>query len=228
MNSVTRYLTLTILLAHVSFVSCSPRSDSSPTATSSPNQSPQTPQEELSVFRLETGSAPVESTTPQSDKFKVVEGSIKGILVQKKKVLDGPSKDNPMKKMYSAYYFLTRGNQIAAINEEGVHPTNSDSEMLAVNQENKPLDDNDVVETGLRIPEGRSLNHRTSGGGVIMRTVTPSFSGPVANTVPLIGEFRTDPKSKKGRVFPNIEIYTKNGVVSIPIEKLARFKTNDN
>jgi hypothetical protein len=40
---------------------------------------------------------------------QVIEGTIKGLVVQREKVEKSPSKDNPSKAVYSARYSLTNG-----------------------------------------------------------------------------------------------------------------------
>lgn len=151
----------------------------------------------------------------------VIEGQVKGLIVQKQDTSD------PAQRVFKGWYYLTKGEEVAAIDADGVHKTVPIVDDVGVRQERKPLDDLEILRLATKMPEASSSGRRTKAGGIVMRARTTSLMGPVTNALPLLGEFRIDPKTGQAELIPAIEVATANGVVNIPLAKLIKFKTKD-
>lgn len=186
---------------------------------------PNTSQETYS-FRRKGNSTPA-AADKALDGIKLVEGLIKGLIVQKGEVTESQSKDNPPKKTYTVSYELTNGNEIAAIDAEGVHQDSDKVLFLNVSQEDTPPDDNEVLETGMNISEQSFtpvLMARTPAGGLVVRISGKAKATQRTNANVLLGEYRLDPDTKKARLVPALDVNTAGGVVTIPVQNILKFK----
>lgn len=196
---------------------------------SDPQQSAaQTPNaiEEVYAFRRKGTAARTASNNPVEG-IKLVEGNINGLIVLKGEVKESQSKDNPSKMAYTVSYELINGSEIAAIDQEGVHQDSDKIVFLNVSQEGTPPDDNEVLETGMNISEQAMmpvLMARTPAGGLVVRISGRSKSKQRTTTDALLGEYRVDPQTKKGRIMPALEVNTAGGMVTIPVQNIPKFK----
>ena len=222
----SRAIVITLFLLVGPLSACSKRSDS-PTGSSAPAKE-EANGKEASVAFHNPDLPNAEVHLAQTSRVRIVEGKILGLIVQKETVLDGESKGKSSRKAYSARYWVTKGEEVAAFDGDGLHKAGSADEMVSVHQQNAPLDDAEVVQVALAIPETELLNprqnltlkHRTKAGGTVLRTRVTSFFGPVTTPFPLLGEFREDETTKKPALIPAIRISTANGVITVPIEKM--------
>ncbi len=103
-----------------------------------------------------------------------------------------------------------------------MHKDGSTIVLLSVSQEGTPFDDIEVLQTGVDMPEGAFFGAFTKAGGSIIRI---GGSGkPTSSTDMLLGEFRVDPGTRKGRIIPALEITTDAGPVTIPVKNFITFK----
>lgn len=196
-------------------------------ATGAPGGQPTpTPSQDIYSFRRKGSSGPAANSKPPEG-IKQVEGNIKGLIVQKGAVKESQSKDSPPKTSYTVSYELTNGSEIAAIDEEGVHQDSDSILFLNVSQEGTAPDDNEVLEAGMNISDQGMmpiLMARTPGGGLVVRVAGKSKLKQRTNTDALIGEYRLDPQTKKGRIIPALEVTTDGGIVTIPVQNIPKFK----
>jgi hypothetical protein len=159
---------------------------------------------------------------------QVVEGSVSGLIVQAKKPEKRPNEKGPVRHIDRDYY-LTRGENITAIDENGVQQ-NGDREVVSVmcgyrgspSQCAMPKAIEADILTKTRDWELGSAR-MTAGLGVLRMNDSSARSGP-ADLTPLLGELRVDPKTQKGRVIPAVEVTTPAGVVVIPLSDIAAFE----
>lgn len=176
--------------------------------------------QELYRFRQKSNSESKASDAAVQPGIVLIEGEIKGLIVQKGKLEQSPSEKNSAVMSYTVSYYLSNGNEIAAIDEAGIHRVGNRMAMLVVSQDGTPPDDVDALQSGMAMPDGMMLGF-TSAGGTIFRVGGRTAKETDAHT--LLGEFRVDPQTRKGRVIPALEINTEKGMVTIPVKRLVKF-----
>jgi hypothetical protein len=175
---------------------------------------------------------------------EVIEGQIKGTVVALKK--EGSQlKLESKKEGVSATYVLVRGAEIQTIDESGIFVWSGYC-AVALAGKDTVLDDIAVIRHTLRRPSGSFLvvNKAKDGTEVVILTFKPDketfyslrknlpadwqFAEVIsdANTVnaPLLGEYREEKGNP--RLTPAIEMDTKQGMVTIPIEEIVAFEAN--
>lgn len=152
------------------------------------------------------------------------EGKIAGLIVLKGRYEETPSEKNPGQKVYTARYVVVNGHDLEKIDEQGVHLGGGRvTGIFSVEQEGTPLDDLDVVHTGLQIPEGGFLSRGyTKAGGSMFRM--GGRAGAVISRDTVLGEYREDREKKESVLRPIIEIETAGGVVKVPVAELVELK----
>jgi len=156
---------------------------------------------------------------------KLVEGNIRGLIVQKGDVKESQSKDNPSKKSYTVTYQLTNGSEISAIDEAGVH-LDSDKILSVIVTQEGALPDDEVL--GMSLSEGAMalpvFMARTSAGGLVVRINGKAKTRRRTSAAALLGEYRLDPVAMKPRVIPHLEVSTLSGTVTIPVQDMVTFR----
>jgi len=148
----------------------------------------------------------------------VHEGKVNGLIVLKGDERETLSEQDPSKTVYWASYTVLNGSDLAAIDAKGVHlGSGQPVGRFDVMQEDAPLDDADVVRTGLRIPPGPFGTGTTKAAGTVSRVEDRTGPGPRRDTI--LGEFRTE--GDKVELRPAIEIETAQGIVKVPVEDLS-------
>ncbi|OGU42091.1 MAG: hypothetical protein A2315_09370 [Ignavibacteria bacterium RIFOXYB2_FULL_35_12] len=155
---------------------------------------------------------------------KVLEGTINGLIVQKEETKKSPSEKDPKKVVYNASYYLTNGEEIGLIDEQGVHKNSNKVVIINCSQEETPLNDLDVVETGINAPESPFSVSYTEAGGTVVRIGGRSSNPTSVSKDTLLGVYRADPKTGKGQIILEIEIVTEKGLVKVPIKSIVEFK----
>jgi hypothetical protein len=207
-----------LILLTLSLISCSsgPQQQQQANATASP---------ELTgtyVFYRKAGDGTAPQKNPVAADVKVVEGTIKGLIVQKSAVKQGPSEKDPTKTVYSGSYSLINGSEVGAIDEEGVHKQGTTIVLISVTQEGTTFDDTEVLQLAMDMPEGAFFGTRTKEGGTIFRI---GGSGkPTTSPDTLLGEFRIDPATRKGRLIHAVEVTSDTELVTIPVKNFIAFK----
>lgn len=229
-----RYIRIAIILVCCILSSCGIRQGGEQSVTkqaASPQPGAGTPNatHETYWFRRKGKSAPG-ATDKTLGGTRLVEGLIKGLIVQKGDVTESQSKDNPTKKTYTVSYELTNGDEISAIDEQGVHQDSDKILFLNVSQEDTPPDDKEVLETGMNISEqafAPLLMARTPAGGLVVRITGKSKAKQRTTADVVLGEYRLDPETKKGRLITALEVNTDGGVVTIPVQNILKFKEKE-
>jgi TonB family protein len=137
-------------------------------------------------------------------------GVIQGRIVMKQPLAKGRT-----------LYFLWYGKDIDEIDGHGVHVRKDVATISGIaDYEGRALGDVEVVETIARNqPSGANAIARLPNGKemLIVRLVAPQADVASWN---LLGEFRIDPRSGKGRLIPAIEIVTSTGIVAVPLAEI--------
>jgi WD40 repeat protein len=152
---------------------------------------------------------------------QVVNGEIQGLIVQRENI--SASREGG-KITYSAKYQLVNGSEVSAIDEGGVHWTTNKVSFFSVSQEDTPLDDVDVLETGMNTPPGSIFGGYTKAGGLVVAIGGRTLEEGGTCSDKLLGEFRINPLTKKGQIIPALELATANGTVKISVIEIVAFK----
>jgi hypothetical protein len=117
---------------------------------------------------------------------------------------------------------VINGSDIAVIDEKGVrHGGDQPAGVLNVTQEDAPLDDLDVVRSGLRIKPGPFATGATQAAGTITRVDrSPDQATPTRASV--LGEYREQGANNPAELRPVIEIETASGTVKVPVADLVQ------
>ena len=100
-------------------------------------------------------AGPAHAATIKTKAGIVYDGKISGLIVLKGRYKEEPSDKDASKTKYSARYVVINGTDITAVDESGVHQAgNRAVGIMAVSQDDAPLDDFDVLRAGLDMPEG--------------------------------------------------------------------------
>lgn len=156
----------------------------------------------------------------------VIDGTVKGLIIQKGDVEKSQSEDDPTKPVYSALYRLTNGKEITLIDEQGVHKKGKMIVFIRVIQKDAPPDDLEVVETGISAGEGGVSMFHTKAGGTGARVSGLSSRSDHVNTEELLGSLLIDPVTKKYQIIPAIEILTNKETIKVPIKDIVEFKVS--
>ena len=140
-------------------------------------------------------SVPALAATVRKKSGEVVEGKILGRIAQK------GSREN------SISFVLRQGDDITAIDEQGVHLKKKHKvELISVSYEGVPA------------PDSEMLNGR-GGKGSVMR-ITGTAEKPLDRD-PIVGEVRQE--MDEMRLIPAIVVQTKQGPVTIPLGEIVEF-----
>ena len=169
-------------------------------------------------------AGPAHAATIKTKAGILHEGKISGLIVLKGRYAETPSEKTPGQKVYSARYVVVNGSDVEKIDEQGIHQKGGRViGIFSVEQEGAPLDDLDVVRTGLQIPEGGFLSRGyTKAGGSMFRLGGRADKAITRDTV--LGEYREDGEKKESVLRPVLEIETATGVVKVPVTELVEFK----
>lgn len=164
------------------------------------------------------------AATIKTKSGSVHDGKISGLIALKGRYEETPSEKTPGQKVYSGRYVVVNGYDIEKIDEQGVHQKGGRVLVIfSVEQEGAPLDDLDVVRTGLQIPEGGFLSRGyTKAGGSMFRLGGRADKVITRDTV--LGEYREDREKKESELRPVIEIETAAGTVKVPVAELVELK----
>ncbi|HLG15347.1 MAG TPA: hypothetical protein VJH03_12710 [Blastocatellia bacterium] len=129
---------------------------------------------------------------------EVVEGKIQARIVQRQA------------KEGSVSYVIRKGSDITAIDEQGVHF-----------KKGSKVDDLTIFMEGKSATEIEALGGK---GGFVLH-ITGETKEAATDSNPLLGEYRGDASRKeiKGVIFSVINIQTKTGIVTIPVEEIVEF-----
>ena len=147
----------------------------------------------------------------------VHEGNVLGRVVLKGKEKETPSDADPSKTVYTATYTVINGADLTAIDEKGIRGGRPVA-VMAVTQEDAPLDDLDIVRSGLRIKPGPFAAGSTKAAGSIA-LVGGQAEQATASRDAVLGEYREE--NDKAELRPAIEIETASGVVKVPVADLV-------
>lgn len=179
------------------------------------------PQGEIYCFLRKTSSTPAASSDSQVSRPKgvqLIEGEIKGLIAQR----------IATDKVSAAGYRLTKGKDIIAIDEEGVHVRGISTVMIAANDDdNKPINDLALIEEAAQTGQLR-LGKITKNEVSTTIAVKPveyvegvkTEETALQDLMPVLGELRCDGGC---RILPRLEIDTIKGVVAIPVGKIVKF-----
>lgn len=212
-----------LILLLLVFVSCTSPQQQATQPTPSPEPSPELSGTYIFQRRPDNGSSP---KAPQSGDIKIVEGNISGLIVQKGPVKQGPSEKDPTKTLYTGSYSLINGGEISAIDKDGVHKDGRTLLLVSISQPDTPFDDTEVLQIAMDMPEGAFFGSFTKAGGTVIRI--GGTGKQTASTDALLGEFRVDPETKKGRIIPAVEIKSDAGPITIPVKNFVAFKEKPN
>ena len=149
---------------------------------------------------------------------KVIEGTISGLIIQKGKV--EKSTENS-KIEFTVSYYLTNGNEIESINEEGVTRVSDKVVSAVVTEKGVPPNDNVALKGIVDMPSEAMFGSTKTGGTIILIAGrSKELRGTNAET--LLGEFRS--VTGGGKLIPAIKIMTANGTITIPIKEIVAFK----
>ena len=152
---------------------------------------------------------------------EVIKGEIKGTVVQGE---SGPVSTGS-RTGYGALYYTPKGEQIEAIDEEGVHYRVSGRRVRFVNigQKDK-INDSEAAGVAVAMDgEGSSnpvFDYSISHGMAAVLCDVLEVTSPTR--LKILGEYRKD--GKLGKIIPALEVATAKGMVSIPIEEIVEFK----
>ena len=165
-----------------------------------------------------------------------VEGKVLGQVIQKGELEESPSEKHPDKKKYLVSYVITDGSEVAGIDEDGVRQDGRLIVIFVAAQEGSPPEDADVIETGFNPPgaggpveeichpEFGLCGPPLKGGGAVLRVRLPLRGRHRVHSEQLVGQYRQDPATKKGRLEANIEVQTAAGTVKVPVVQIVAFK----
>jgi hypothetical protein len=150
---------------------------------------------------------------------QTVEGKLKDLIVQKSSVKE--SREGAKAK-YTASYYLTNGGDITSIDENGGHKMGGLFAILSVSQKGELLNDTDVIQTAMNMPQGSIFGY-TKAGGQVVRLGGLSSSEQNVETSALLGTFRVDPQTGKGMIVPYIELLNEKGTVKLLVKDIIGF-----
>ena len=222
---------LATMLVTLLLLSCGKRSEGP-----APSSQPTSPVEKAATGK--EGTVCFRRTTDTNDRspakatqcLSAIEGVIKGLIVQKSEVKESPSKEDPSRKVYVGTYHLTNGNEITAIDSEGLHKESGQAVFITVSQKDTPFDDTDVLQAGMGQPDtpgfpGSPVHLAfTSAGGEVVRIGGRTKSKLSRSADLLLGEYRVDPETRKGRLIATVEVSHNNETTIIPVSDFVRFK----
>ena len=222
-----------IILAVSSFAavasSCSGTQPAGPAAVDNAGRAaavqPASTPEAAYVFRRKP--APADGAGAEVAGAKLVEGKILGLIVQKGELKESVSEKDPSKKSYTVSYYLTNGDKIAAIDEAGVHKETDEVLFINVAQDGTPPEDDDAVQTGMGQADAPGMPVMmafTAGGGTAIRMSGRSKSKRSTDANALLGEYRLDPGTNKGKIYPEVKVETEGGPVTVPVGSFIKFR----
>lgn len=147
---------------------------------------------------------------------KIISGQIRGMIVQKGEVKTDKSAEGTI---YSVEYDMSNGEDIEAIDEEGVHRSHLWS--VGVNATGGLPTNLEVFKPGEKTGLGAN---RVSAKGLKYNVFALDYSPRVPSKAKLLGEFRTE--NGKDVIIPALHVTTKEGVVDIPVADIVAFKSD--
>ena len=144
---------------------------------------------------------------------RTLEGDIQGYVVQR---------EMDPKVRNAAWYSVSKGADVTAIDEQGVHVApGSDALFGKTTEQRRPLDDVEVLQLLVAPPKGFGMP-KTRGGATLLRFgPAPRREGDVVSGTPLLGTFRID--QDKGQLSPSLEVLTSTGPIVVQITEVVAF-----
>lgn len=165
----------------------------------------------LIMLSLEVGLL---AATIKTKDGKIISGQIRGMIVQKGEV---ELKQSAEGTSHIVSYDMSNGEDIEAIDEEGVHRSHVWS--VTVSATGGLPTDLEVFKPGVKAGLGAD---RVSSKGLKYYVFVFDVRPRVPSTAKLLGEFRND--NGKDVVIPALHVTTKEGVVEIPVADIVAFK----
>ena len=146
---------------------------------------------------------------------RILHGKIRGMIVQKGEVKSEKSDEGTL---YTVHYDMSNGEDIEAIDEEGVH--HSHLWLVTASAIGGLPDDLEVFKPGEKTGLGAD---RVSAKGLKYTVLAIDFKPRVPSKEKLLGEVRTE--NGKDVIVRALHVTTKEGVIEIPVTDIVAFKS---
>jgi hypothetical protein len=168
-------------------------------------------------FDLVAARSQTESSQVTKPNGEVVEGKIKGIVVNRAKVANADG-------LYSVIYYFNEGKYITRITERGTTIVKGGSMLRIITDRGvSPADESAVPGLALRMYKGSSRAGSETLPNKVHMIAFFSDEETLTTEFPVVGELRME--QEQAVIIPAIEILTSKGLVRLPASEIVKIKT---